>query len=348
MAKTKLYGDRWKIDNEIGSGGQSKVFLVTDTLSSDNSTFALKRLENPNRLERFKTEIEVMKKLNGYPNIVQLIDHAIDNDGDKYATYFVSKYCKLGSLSFEKISNLSLIETLELYAEICAAIGYAHNQGVIHRDIKPDNILLDDDGITPIVIDFGLGFDVGDDSAERQTVTQEQVGSRYFMPPELADGQTDNFSKAADIYCLGKLLYWMFKGRSYERENRIYDVDKDLRLIYENKHAFHFIYERIFEKTIKENPNERFQDANELAKEVKKMIEDIENDARYLDVKLSHKCVFCKKGIYQFMSEERDAPEFKLMAICNNCGNDQSFTTNYSDVKENWKNLDSIYHSPSR
>ncbi len=359
----KIYGTRWKViqeksvdkngkeilkDSSIGKGGQALVYLVEDVNTKEHTRYALKRLSDINRIDRFKVERDSIEKLQ-HPNIIKIVDS--DVEGEK--PYIVMEYCEGGDLSFDKISELHIVDILYIFLEICIAIGFSHENNIVHRDIKPENILFKDDIFTPIISDFGICFPT-DSGFERLTIEDNRVvGTRFYMAPEFESGKVKEIPKSSDVYSLGKLLYWMVTENVKTRENYLYEADKDLRNIFKNEHAFHFIYERIFEKTIKENPDDRFQDANELAKEVEKMIEDIENDARYLDIQLSQKCIFCKVGIYEFYSANPfvSSDSFRLSesdiiddfsCICNHCGNIQVFKRKYLKTIMNWKNLASM------
>ena len=276
----ELFGDKWKIVNTIGEGGQGQVFKVEDT-KNENNIYVLKKLKNVNRIDRFKSEIETIEKLI-HPNIVNLIDFDLDN----IKPYLVTDYCEGGELTFDKVSKLSAIERLKLFSTICNAIGYAHKRGIVHRDIKPANILLQADEKIPVVTDFGICFNTVE-GLERLTETSEQAGSRFYMPPELADGRSEDVTPKADVYSLGKVLYWMFKGSIFDREEtndqkKYYLPKWDLRNLPEFADSIHFIYE-IFDQTISENPIDRLDDANQLSEAVEKIISILHNNGRFLD-----------------------------------------------------------------
>ncbi len=293
MAKT--YGERWEILRPLKEGGQAHTYLVRD-LRGTNEKFVLKRLKNTKRVNRFKTEIDAISDLQ-HPNIIQMVDNNLNAE----KPYLVIDYYERGELSYEDVNSLSIDEKLKLFTTICDAIGFAHERGIIHRDIKPANILLDTDGITPIITDFGICFNTNE-GLERLTETIEQAGARYYMAPELADGRSSDVSSRCDVYSLGKLLYWMFKGRVFDRETtnatpKYLLPEWDISSGFNSKNQVNFIYD-IFNQTIVENPEERLEDGKHLSKDINKTINIFRNDGRYLDLKTPPNCVFCSVGKY--------------------------------------------------
>lgn len=105
-----------------------------------------------------------------------------------------------------------------MFIVIANAVNHAHSQRVVHRDLKPANIFLQTPTFRPLVGDFGLCYVQDDGDDERQTDLEEAVGPRFFMAPELEDGRADVIAPSADVYSLGKLLYWMLTGRIFSRE----------------------------------------------------------------------------------------------------------------------------------
>lgn len=343
----KLYGNRWKKVGALGEGGQGQIFKVED-ITDENKVFVLKKLKNITRIERFKGEIEAIKKLE-HLNIVNLVDFNLEAS----KPYLVTEFYAGGELTFEKVSKFSTIEKLILFSNICKAVGYAHEKGIVHRDIKPANILLKEDNKTPVIADFGVCFNT-EEGLERLTETMEQVGARFYMAPELRDGRADDdkVNAQSDVYSLGKLLYWMFRGKVMDREN-FDDREWDLRKADTFDHSLYFIQE-IFENTIVKNPKRdvwsktggRFTDANELAKAIDNVIYILKKDGKYLDINIPQKCVFCNIGKYKIYAVPTtyqtnymtglsgSFPDYpnphtenssSFCLVCENCGNIQFF-----------------------
>jgi serine/threonine protein kinase len=346
----KLFGDKWRIVSPLNEGGQAWTYLVENITNSDGRRYVLKRLKNKKRLDRFEIEISVVQKLN-HPNIVRILDHDILDD----EPYFVMEYCEAGELDQAKLSGYSVVQKLELFRTICVAVGHAHESQVIHRDIKPANVLFREAG-EPVISDFGICF-LTEHGLERVTETAEQMGPRFYISPELADGRTDQVSPASDVYSLGKLLYWMFQGRVMNREN-FSDSEWDFRIVNALDHSLFHVFE-LFENSINAEPTKRYGNAQRFGDEVKKTIEVIQNHGHFLLKNLYHRCVFCGKGWYKVtespyrsasnelqydaarqlgitpLDHGTQSPNYLQLRIleCQWCGNIQMFRLN----DKNWK-----------
>jgi serine/threonine protein kinase len=210
-----IYGGRWKIQEQLPEGGQAHTYRVVDLKGDGKTPYALKRLKNvTKRLERFRAEIEALRSL-AHPNVIKLIDFDIEGEHP----FFISEFCAGGNLA-QNIGQFSHdpLHALTLFIQICDGVAEAHHRGIIHRDLKPTNILLRTAEGPPVVADFGLCYI---ESGERHTLTEEAVGPRLFIAPELEDGRTSDsdITPASDIYSLGKLLYWLITGGSiFSRE----------------------------------------------------------------------------------------------------------------------------------
>jgi len=149
----KKYG-KWIIKKSLPEGGQAYTYLVGNVDDTSGKLFVLKRLKNIARKDRFLREIEALQKLS-HPNIIRIIDFDYKND----PPYIVTEYCEGGPLSKLDLKQYSILEKLKILELICTGVGYAHEKGFIHRDLKPDNIFLRKDGRTPVVGDFGIILD---------------------------------------------------------------------------------------------------------------------------------------------------------------------------------------------
>jgi Protein kinase domain len=212
MARGTLYGGRWKTGGGLGQGGQGHVFRATDTSGQLEGEFALKRILNPERRERFHNEIEATKHLS-HPNIIKLIDHsALDSAGagDEQRSFLVMPIAEGGDLSDRSrlgIYTGSTEAVLKVAQQAASALEVAHAAGVIHRDVKPQNILFTGKGHDIWISDFGICLIRG---RERPTETGEVVGPHGFMAPELEHGGKLEVTAAADVYSLGKVIFYMF------------------------------------------------------------------------------------------------------------------------------------------
>lgn len=255
MAKKRTWG-RWQNSGRPPKeGGQGRVFVVVDGDSSNGEMAALKELKNPRRVERFNREVQAFAKVDGHPNVTVIIDSALEDDVEK--KYYVME---LADSSLEDIIATIKHDTcrvLALFEGICSGAAHLHTHGILHRDIKPGNVLLFGD--TPKLSDLGLCLISGED---RVTSTDEAVGPRYFMAPELEDGRNPDVDARADVYSLGKLLYYLLSGgRVYSREKRYFGNERLSELLADRRYT---PFDRLLGKCITERPQNRFRSALEL------------------------------------------------------------------------------------
>lgn len=193
-----------KIDNyvitEVLSGGMSEIYRVSDGLNR----YVLKCVKenaNEEKIRLFKREIRILKSLK-HPNIIDIV-------ADTYGApkpYYVMPNCgkTFVDLAYSQVTELELLE----YAiQFCEAIYYAHEQGIFHRDIKPQNVLLYR-GIVK-VSDFGLSRFVNRDTTT-MTQTGMKAGTSGYMPPEYSNGVFKDGTIESDVYMIGKTLYYVF------------------------------------------------------------------------------------------------------------------------------------------
>src|SRR5437867_1609412 len=134
-----IINSRWRLVEELTSNsGQGNTFLVVDALSGGDTRHVIKLLKvlDPKTLARFASEIRACLALQ-HPKIVKVIDSKYENTS---TPYLVTAHCSGGELNADKIQNLSILERLRMFEQICEAIAFAHSKDVIHRDIKPQNV----------------------------------------------------------------------------------------------------------------------------------------------------------------------------------------------------------------
>ncbi|HEY7353197.1 MAG TPA: protein kinase [Terriglobales bacterium] len=201
------FGD-YELLEEIGRGGQGVVFRAWQ--KSLNRTVAVKIIGvgqwvTDTHLKRFRREAEAAAKLN-HPGIVPIYEV-----GERNGTYYFSMRFVEGDPLDEVVSRgpISLRQAAELLAKVARTVHYAHEHGILHRDIKPGNILLDADS-EPHLTDFGLARLV--EYGSTVTGSLEVMGTPSYMAPEQAVGNNAGVSRATDVYGLGAVLYELLTG----------------------------------------------------------------------------------------------------------------------------------------
>jgi serine/threonine protein kinase len=201
------FGD-YELLEEVGRGGQGVVFRAGQ--KSLNRTVAVKIIgigqwTTNAHLRRLRREAEAAAKLN-HPGIVPIYEV-----GEREGTYYFSMRFVEGDHLDEAVSrgSISVREAAELIAKVARIVHYAHEHGILHRDIKPGNILLDANG-EPHLTDFGLARLV--EHGSTVTGTQEVIGTPSYMAPEQAIGNNAATGSATDIYGLGAVLYELLTG----------------------------------------------------------------------------------------------------------------------------------------
>jgi eukaryotic-like serine/threonine-protein kinase len=201
-------GPRYSLDRELGRGGMATVYLAHDV--SDGQPVAIKAMHRglvtALGIERFHREMGITAALS-HPLILPLYDSG--NAGG--VLYYIMPYVEGESLyqRLERDRRLSLDDALRITHDVADALGYAHDRGVLHRDVKPENILLADG--RALVADFGLARAIGAADYRKLTETGVVLGTIYYMSPEQLGGHRD-LDQRADIYSLGCILYEMLTG----------------------------------------------------------------------------------------------------------------------------------------
>jgi serine/threonine protein kinase len=214
--KESLVGKRvgpYEILSEIGRGGMGTVYLASRADDQFRKLVALK-IVNPDKeadtmIARFRRERQILANLE-HPNIAQLLDGGATPDG---SPYLVMEY--VGGMPIDEYCDsrqLSVVERLRLFRTVCTAVHYAHQNLVVHRDLKPTNILVKADG-TIKLLDFGIAKLLNPDPAGtklERTATAMRIMTPEYASPEQARG--DTITTGSDVYTLGVVLYELLSG----------------------------------------------------------------------------------------------------------------------------------------
>ena len=254
--------NRYKILDHLGTGGMATVWLGYDTILDRQVAIKTFKIDanDEDAVKRFNREAKAVTSLS-HPNIVSIYD--VENEGEFY--YLILEYVEGMTLKDYMIKNPRIpIETIVYIAkQIAAGLSHAHQNGIIHRDIKPQNILMNDN-LTCKITDFGIARAYGDTTL---TQTNQMLGTVYYLSPEQARGNVA--TAQSDIYSLGILIFEMitgqipFKGESAvaialkHLQEELPDIDKYRENVPQS------VKNIVLQATMK-NPNERYISSKEL------------------------------------------------------------------------------------
>ena len=204
-------GDTYRLDSELGGGGMSRVFLATEKALNRNVVIKLLPPEMAAgvNIDRFEREIQLVASLQ-HPHVVPLLTAGSHDDLLYYVMPFIEGESLRAKLARE--GELPIGETLRILRDVADALAYAHRHDVVHRDIKPDNVMISDDHA--LVTDFGVAKAVTD-STGGQSLTSMGValGTPAYMSPEQARGDNAEVGPQSDVYAVGAILYHLLSGR---------------------------------------------------------------------------------------------------------------------------------------
>ena len=276
MGETVL-GNRYEIIKKIGDGGMAFVYEAKDRLL--NRTVAVKVLrpefvDDEEFLGKFKREAEAVASLS-HTNIVNVYD--VGEDGKVH--YIVMELVEGQNLKdiIKNEGTLDEYTALDITKQIAKALGAAHKKGIIHRDIKPHNILISNEGRLVKVTDFGIAKAV---SSSTMTSTGSIIGSVHYFSPEQAKGKY--VGNTTDLYSLGIVLYEMIIGRVPFRGDSpisiaLQHINDEIEFTQEEKVAIPQSVRNIIKKLTSKSSDDRYQGADEL-------IEDIEYIEKNIDL----------------------------------------------------------------
>jgi len=273
---TELIGERYELVELVGTGGMSSVYKAHDRLLERN--VALKVLhphygDDDEYVERFRREARAVAQLS-HPNIVTVIDRGVD-DGRQYIVFEYVDGENLKQL-IERTGPLPIRQAVELGLQTAEALAFAHAHGLVHRDVKPQNVLLTPDGEAKVT-DFGIARSLDVEHGVTQTGTV--LGTSNYISPEQASGEP--VTPATDVYSLGVVLFELLTGDvPFPGENFVAvamkhindpvpDVsslrpDAPTRLV------------AAIERALEKDPRRRFRSMEELAQELRTCLEEID------------------------------------------------------------------------
>ena len=280
IIKGQKINDRYEIIRSIGEGGMANVYLAEDTIL--NRKVAVKILRgdlasDEKFVRRFQREAISASSLS-HPNIVEMYD--VGEDDGKY--FIVMEYVEGKSLKslIKKRGGLTLPEAIDIMLQLTDGIACAHNSYIIHRDIKPQNIIILDDGRVKIT-DFGIAQAL---NRHELTETNSVMGSVHYLPPEQANGTGTTIK--SDIYSLGIVMFELLTGKvPFKGENAVEIAIKQMKdpmpSVREYKESIPQSIENVILKATAKNPKNRYDSVLEMQEDIKTALrEDRRDEAR--------------------------------------------------------------------
>ncbi|MBE6155864.1 MAG: Stk1 family PASTA domain-containing Ser/Thr kinase [Firmicutes bacterium] len=273
IAKGQKISDRYQIIKSVGEGGMANVYLAFDTILERNVAVKVLRGDlatDEKFVRRFQREALSASSLS-HENIVEVYD--VGEDNGEY--YIVMEYVEGKHLKnlIKKRGKLTLSEVVDIMLQVTSGLSVAHEQYIIHRDIKPQNIMILENGLVKLT-DFGIAVAM---NSTQLTQTNSVMGSVHYLPPEQASGKGATLQ--SDIYSLGILMYELLTGKlPYRGDNAVEIALKHLKeaipsLRNELPDVPQSIENIIIRATAK-NPKNRYADAIEMHEDLKTCLEE--------------------------------------------------------------------------
>lgn len=284
MSDRRMVNNRYEVERSVGRGGMAEVFLARDVLL--DRPVVLKVLfpefaTDPSFVERFRREAQAAANLS-HPNIVAVYDWGTLNN-----TYFIAMEYVAGTTLADLLKekgSLSPSQASDIALEVASALGFAHENGVVHRDIKPGNILISNSGQVKVA-DFGIARALGAAVEDGLTQTGSVMGTATYLSPEQAQGAQPD--PRSDLYSLGVTMYEMVAGKAP------FVGDTPVAVTYQHVHAMptplHDLkadvsldFEAIVAKCMAKSPKRRYESASALRDDIRRSIN--REPVRALDV----------------------------------------------------------------
>jgi eukaryotic-like serine/threonine-protein kinase len=271
MIGTVLSG-RYRLQAKLGSGGMSTVFLARDqTLDRDVAIKVMHRemSEQADQLERFRQEARAVAKIS-HPNVVAVIDAGEDHGHP----YIVLEYVE-GETLKQRIARVGALDPQEALAyaiEIARGLTVAHSRSMVHRDIKPQNVLIDPEGRAKLT-DFGISRQLEQDG---MTATGRVLGTTDYVAPEQAMGR--GVDPRSDVYSLGVVLYEMLIGQvPFHADSQVgvamKHVNEEIPDVQQRRPEISAAAALVVERATSKDPDKRYQDVGEMIDDLSTALE---------------------------------------------------------------------------
>ena len=280
---------RYDIRRVLGEGGMGVVYLAEQ--ESTGRPVALKVIKPgfgaPSLLRRFEHEAQALGRLR-HPGIAQVYEAGIHQDASGRFPFIAMEYVEGPCITdYARRENLPARRRLELVVKICDAVQHAHQKGVIHRDLKPGNILVDEgtkgEGGQPKILDFGVArlTDADIRTTTLRTDVGQLLGTIQYMSPEQAVGDPDELDTRSDVYSLGVICYELLGGRlPYDLDRKM--IHEAVRVIREVDPAPLSTVDRVFRgdlntilaKCLEKDKTRRYPSAAALAEDLRRYLSD--------------------------------------------------------------------------
>ena len=272
-----MINERYEVIKSIGEGGMANVYLAQDTILDRKVAVKVLRgdLSNDDKfIRRFEREALSVSKLS-HPNIVEVYDVGEENEQH----YIVMEYIDGKTLKqlLYKRKTLTTEEVIDIMTQLTDAIAHAHESYIIHRDIKPQNIMILDDGSIKVT-DFGIAIAM---NATQLTQTNSVMGSVHYIPPEQANGKSATVK--SDIYSIGIMMYELLTGSvPFKGDNAVEIAIKHMKeklpSIRKQNPAIYQSVENIVLKATAKNPRNRYENARDMCNDLKECLKEEHKD----------------------------------------------------------------------
>jgi len=268
ITKGELIDNRYEIIKSVGEGGMANVYLAYDTILEREVAVKILRgdlSDDEKFIRRFQREANSASSLR-HPNVVEMYD--VGEDKGRY--FIVMEYVAGKTLKslIKKRGALNLSEAIDIMLQLTSGIVCAHNSFIIHRDIKPQNVLILEDGRVKIT-DFGIAMALNNNEL---TQTNSVMGSVHYLPPEQASGSGSTIK--SDIYSLGILMYELLTGKvPFKGENAVEIAIKHMKdpipSVCSSNPSIPQSVENIILKSCAKNPKNRYETVADMYEDLK-------------------------------------------------------------------------------